>query len=223
MRIRDGSAAPDERVTTVMDRRRKRPIILLMAGLVPVLVGVLVSGCAVAEWEEPPPLSVTQMVPVLGEPQESFDVMPAAMLQNIQSEMDPQSVRYLGVGDGNEYWVAKRRDVPGVCFFTVFNVQASNGDSAAGGCIDARSFYDNGLRNADNGRGGILISSDVDTSPVTKQLAEHLIPIVGPDGMSPARASSHDKTRLIGSDVVGESSVLFELPRSSGEAMVFNL
>lgn len=199
---------------TVVDQPDKRSSTWLAAGLVYLLAA---TGCAMEEYETPPPLSVSEMVPILDQPQEPFDVMPEDL--QVTPEADPQSVRYVGSGGGTEYWVAARKDMQGVCFYIS---ETGVNDSLVGGCIGARSFYDNGLINSSGDRSGHLISSDVDTSILTRHLADRLVVIEAPKAMSSERASSQAMTRLVAFDVDRSSSASLRLPRTSGEPVVFN-
>ena len=179
------------------------------------------TGCAATE--EPPPLSPAELVPVLTQPQEPFDVIPVATPEDI----DPGSTRFLGSADGVKWWLGVPYDeIDGSTCLIATDFDDIDGNFTYD-CMTRRMLYYLGTRisvqDAEDGFGVYLMPNDVDVTPLEQYLGSAVSPLVRPEGMPAARAMAQDRVTLIPFRPQDVKEGTVTLQRSSGEPIIFNV
>lgn len=198
----------------------KRPV-LLSAVLLLVLPVV---GCSGDEPESPP--ASEGVFRLMDAPQEDADIFPSSGPDLIE-EMDPTTTRSLGTAGDADYWVARRKDDQ-LCFLTTF--LAYNSEMLTASCADDDDFLNNGLSSLTKTLSeedeplrseAYLLPDDVDAEPLNDRLAEYLVPLQAPEGLTADRSILQEEVNFIpvGPGTSGLPDI--DLDRASGEPYTF--
>ncbi len=188
------------------------------------LVVLPLVGCTGDE-PEPSPSSAGEFK-LMDAPQEDADVFPSSG-PDLMEGMDPATTRSLGTAGDADYWVARNKDDE-LCFLTTF--LASNSEMLMATCADEDGFLYNGLSSLtkthveEEGRlrsEAYLLPDDVDAEPLNDRLAEYLVPLEAPEGLTADRSIMQEEINFfpVGPGTHGLPNI--ELDRSSGEPYTF--